>query len=162
MTAAELDWEMDSLEGRKAAVRHYTREHSQMSDHAPDGTEMYDEHRTQAEVDLTLRYAAAGVIPESLAPGEESTGPHPVNFYGVKSYVGEWQKTLDRLQGADREDWEQILQERLEELQTARENKRKPSYRDGSYNQFLTYNRYFQGAVHWLLGDHPEQEETDE
>jgi hypothetical protein len=156
MTAAELEWDMDSLEGRRAAVRHFVREHEQLAVDRPwdvdeeDLPEMYDDHRTQAEVDLTARYIDAGVIPETL-DRRDSRGPKDLSFYGIKCHIEEWHRTLD----LDREGLEERLQE-IEEMSNPHADSR---YSDGSSGQWRAWNRSLKGAILWLLGEHKEQQE---
>lgn len=156
MTADELDWDMDSLEGRKEAVRHFVREHDQLSipvsdrDRPDELPEMYDDHRTQAEVDLTCRYIDAGVLPQTL-DRRDSRGPVDLSFYGIKCHIEEWQRVLD----LDREG----LEERLEEIRGMDNPYKNHRYSDGSSGQWRAWNNSIKGAVLWLLGEHKEQQD---
>lgn len=113
----------------------------------PEDVEMYDDYRTQEQYDLATAAIEEGLIPDLT----KSTGA--LHWYRLKAYTQTW----CNCEGLD----EGGLREKIESLQQARENKRKPSYRDGSYNQFLAWNSSCQAAVKWLLGEHSEQQEDD-
>jgi hypothetical protein len=140
----------DEIDRRQEQIEEFLERHAAAQE---DNSEMYDNHRTQAEVDIVIQAAKDGIIP-SVLDTRDSTGPKDVSFYAVKGYVQTWQKCTEMN--------ETELREKLASLQQAREDKRKPKYRDGSYNQFLAWNTSCQNAIRWLLGEHEQQNAADE
>ena len=155
---AEQSQDMDSLEGRRAAVRHFVREYQQLSVDKPynkdpeDLPEMYDDHRTQGQVGYAAKAIDEGVIPSSL-DRRGSGGPKPLSFYGLKCHCEEWQRSLD----LDREG----LEDRLQELDSMSNPYSSRRYSDGSGGQWRAWHGSCVSAVKWLLGEHTEQQEGD-
>jgi hypothetical protein len=148
------DWDvyqkLQSIEGRQEMAVEWAQAYQEAAlddlHDIPEDVEMYDDYRTQEQHDLATAAIEEGSIPDL----SKSTGA--LHWYRLKAHAQVWAGC----EGLSEEE----LREKLQSLQEARENKRKPSYRDGSYNQFLAWNSSCQAAVRWLLGDHEELEEV--
>ena len=115
-----------------------------------DLPEMFDEYRTQAEMDLVVASMEHGVIPEHL-----SDGPKPYNTYFITCFISE----LDDSLSLD----EEGLQERLEHLRELKNPHRgSRGLSDGSKGQWAAWNGYSQEAITWILGTHPQLLEEDD
>lgn len=150
------DWDVYSklhtIEGRQEMAVQWAQAYQEagldnLAD-IPESVGMYDDYRTQEQLDLATAAIEEGSIPDAT----RSHGHEPVHWYRLKAYAQVWAGC----EGMSEEE----LREKLQSLQEARENKRKPSRRDGSYSQFLQWNSYCQEAVQWLLGDHEQLEEV--
>ncbi len=109
--------------------------------------EMYDDHRTQAEINVVQAAAERGAIPSRLSTPD---GVKPIATYAVQIHTNEWDRMID----SD----ETELRERLAELRGQQNPHANDTYSDGSKGQWDAWHRYCTRAVEWLLGEHPEQE----
>lgn len=150
------DWDvyskLQSIEGRQEMVVEWAGSYQEASldnlADIPEEVEMFDDYRTQEQHDLAMGAIEEGSIPDAT----KSHGQEPLHWYRLKAYAQVWANC----EGLD----EEQLRSKLQSIQEARENKRKPSHRDGSYQQFLQWNSYCQEAVQWILGEHEELEEV--
>ena len=113
--------------------------------------EMYDDHHTQAEIKVVQAAAEREAIPSRLSTPD---GVKPIATYAVQIHTNEWERVIDSSKAE--------LEDRLAELQAKDNPHANDTYSDGSKGQWDAWNRYCIRAVEWLLGQHPEQMETDQ